>query len=138
MADESKKVNEFISEENLKKAKSAFSVEQVLNLTSLSTKSKLVTFWLSVFIPGGGYLYLNLYGKGYIVFLTCFVLFIFAIISFVNEVVEVGVLFLLLDFLVHFISMLTAIAKVDSVKNEAKYQLSEYYKQKNAEIKNQK
>ena len=138
MADESEKVNEFITEENLKKAKSTFSVEQVLNLTSLSTKSKLVTFWSSFMIPGGGYMYLNLYGKGFVLFLTCFVLFIFAIISFCNGAIEVGVLFLLLDFLVHFISMLLAVAKVDSVKNEAKYQLSEYYKQKNSEIKNQK
>ena len=128
MATESENIKEFIIEEKLKQAKSAFSVEQVMDLTSLSTKSKVVTFWLSLAIPGGGYAYLNLYGKFFAIFLTCFCLFVLAIVSLCHKAYSECAFFFLLDICIHLFSVPLAIAKVDSVKNEAKYHLSEYYK----------
>ena len=130
MVTESEKIKDFISEENRKQARSVFSIEQVMHLTSLSTKSKIITFWLSLAITGGGYMYLNLYTKGFVLFLTCFALFFLGIVCLCNEASEIGVLLCLLSICVHFFSIPFALANVDSIKNKAKCQLSEYYNQK--------
>ena len=126
----SEKLAEFLAQEKLQQNKTAFDVGKITHLTDLSTKSKLITFWLSFFIPGAGYIYLNAYLKGAAVFLTCFILSVIALASLAEADGSIAGFFWLLEFTTHFFSIIFALSKVDAVRNEARFQLAEYYQQR--------
>lgn len=117
MAGKESEVADFVKQRQHQENASTFTVSQFTELASLATKSKIITFWCSFFVGGGGYFYLQCFGMGLLFFILEAVL-LFSSFS------EPSCFLLLL--IIHLLQCILAVGKVDEVRNRAAYALHEH------------